>query len=95
MDAEPPLFSAFLCSPCVPVRVRCLYKCSRGVSCRGQPFWRRRMFDVLRIPSTTPSTIGEDSFLLCHFIDRRLFANRRSTNVNCVYVPMCVEERNP
>nr|ACG49021.1 hypothetical protein [Zea mays] len=90
MDAEPPLFSAFLYSPCVAVRVRCLYKCSRGVTCHGQPFWRRRMFDVLCIPSTTPSTIGEDSFLLCHFIDRRLFAN-----MNCVYVPMCVEERNP
>uniref|UniRef100_A0A804R381 Uncharacterized protein n=1 Tax=Zea mays TaxID=4577 RepID=A0A804R381_MAIZE len=60
MDAEPPLFSAFLYSPCVAVRVRCLYKCSRGVTCHGQPFWRRRMFDVLCIPSTTPSTIGEE-----------------------------------
>jgi hypothetical protein len=59
------------------------------VSCRGQPFWRRRVFDVLRIPSTTPSTLSDISFLLCRFIDRRLFAN-----VKCVYVPMCVEERH-
>nr|ACG48432.1 hypothetical protein [Zea mays] len=48
------------------------------------------MFGILRSPSTTPSTLGEISFLLCRFIDRRLFAN-----VDCVYVPMCVEERNP
>jgi hypothetical protein len=48
------------------------------------------MFDILRSPSKTPSTLGEISFLLRCFIDRRLFAN-----VKCVYVSKCVEERNP
>ena len=63
------------------------------------------MFGILRSPSTTSSTLGEVSFLLCRFIDRRLgevsfllcrFIDRRLfANINCVYVPMCVEERNP
>jgi hypothetical protein len=82
------LFSAFPYSPYVVVRVRRLTKCPSGVPCHGQPYWRPRVFDALRSPSATPSTLGEVSFSLYRFIDRCQFAN-----VNCVYVSMLLRRK--